>query len=129
MIWPEPGHKIIHKSPVLPLLSTPDTTHNTSVIRELLHVTWLRAVLEVRSVQSEQEGGKYNPLRSSCAADHGLGGAGLILSYFDLWLWYYLLSMVLNGLDGVESAGEIEKRYPHNLFSFVKVGVGLMQGI
>ena len=42
------------------LLPSPYTSHNSGIIRELLHVACLRVVLEVWGVQCEKERGKYS---------------------------------------------------------------------
>ena len=67
-----PRDEVPYQAPVLLLLITPNTSHNGRVVGELLDVTRLRHVAEVRRVEGEEKGGQYRPLWCSRVADHSV---------------------------------------------------------
>ncbi len=75
IVRPAPSHKVPVQAPVLLFLSIPYTPNNGRVIKELLHVTHVRAVFKVCGVQGEQDWGEHCSLWGSYAANHSLRGA------------------------------------------------------
>ncbi|KAG5273219.1 hypothetical protein AALO_G00148960 [Alosa alosa] len=81
MIKFTPLHKVLHQAPVLLLLLIPDTPHNCSIVRKLLHVAWCCS--RSQSVQGEQDWREHSFLWRSGAADHSVRET--VLQSDELW--------------------------------------------